>query len=676
MSFLCAFHDITTNQCLTPDEQYQALLALGLRHYRMVTGSLVDLESDTVNWRAIAGDVQQHNLLTVPNSDVPALVKKLSLLKGACSTSCVGFEHIARYFSHRNDSTVLLTPVFSGKAVTGLIIFTDPLIKHQFSSCDLDNMSLLGRWMGNSLQQQRQKDELEKQRSALARMEVAANIGTWEVDLNSGKLAWSAQTKRIHGVADDYIPDLGSAMNFFKHEEDRRRFRAVIDEALKNGGEWEEEVQLKPANGGAVWVKSFGKAEFCDGVCVRLFGTVQQIDQSIKDRISLHAERKTAQTADRKSRQLLSTVSHELKTPLSDVVDLLKALRFEQDATIREKTLSLALRNADALQYLVNNVLTYCRVTNEQARLQRRVFHPHVMFGELIESYRSHCQANHVMLHFISEIKDNERIDSDPEKIRQIICYLLDHALEYTRQGEITLIVLLRKHSTGSNLLLSVAATGQASAGGQRDTLTPPEPGRRLIQASENGIELATVHALVDQLGGEADVYLPPDGGVNVDIVFPVATGNAMTGSWHELHETLIPARTPIAILVVDDNEINQCVMEAMLARFGLKADAAYDGKGAVRMASRTAYDLIFMDCVMPEMDGLEATRHLLTQRLVPEHCIITAMTANTSEDNRNACDQAGMDAFLTKPVDVTVVKDLVFSAMQNKFHAGLHQAG
>lgn len=120
----------------------------------------------------------------------------------------------------------------------------------------------------------------------------------------------------------------------------------------------------------------------------------------------------------------------------------------------------------------------------------------------------------------------------------------------------------------------------------------------------------------------------------------------------------------PLAILVVDDNQINRLVLKAHLEKLGLTADFACDGVDAINKCKQNNYNLIFMDCVMPELDGLEATRYLRANGICPENkTFIIALTANTSADDKAACKKAGMDLFVSKPVKNTAIEQSIIAA-------------
>jgi len=126
----------------------------------------------------------------------------------------------------------------------------------------------------------------------------------------------------------------------------------------------------------------------------------------------------------------------------------------------------------------------------------------------------------------------------------------------------------------------------------------------------------------------------------------------------------------PLSILVVDDNDINRIVLSSMLEKFNFKADEAQNGRIAVEMAKAKPYDIIFMDCSMPVLDGLSATKIIVEQGYLPVNGRVIAVTANTTDDDRQACHKAGMAEFLAKPVEQTSVTNILRQVLHDKASA------
>ena len=166
-------------------------------------------------------------------------------------------------------------------------------------------------------------------------------------------------------------------------------------------------------------------------------------------------------------------------------------------------------------------------------------------------------------------------------------------------------------------------------------------------------------------MGGTINVSSEYQKGSCFDIQLPLQKGTPQNQSNHSGSDVDLSSLA-LSILVVDDNQINRFVLSAFLEKMGLSADFACDGVDAINKCKQKHYNLIFMDCVMPLLDGLEATRQLRKLAICPtDKTYIVALTANTSADDKAACKQAGMDMFISKPVKNIFIEQAILAAKE-----------
>lgn len=188
------------------------------------------------------------------------------------------------------------------------------------------------------------------------------------------------------------------------------------------------------------------------------------------------------------------------------------------------------------------------------------------------------------------------------------------------------------------------------------------------------GLGLAICKSLVGMMGGEIRVEAMEEKGATFIFTIQASVpGEDLTGGYQEEESThsVLAQEGRSKILVVDDHPINQRLMVSMLDKLGYKADMAEDGKQAVEMAIKQPYDFIFMDLQMPVMDGLEATAHIRREGgSVAEKTVIIAMTANVMEGIQNRCKAAGMDDYISKPLKMSSIKQIIsrYTSNDNRF--------
>ena len=502
----------------------------------------------------------------------------------------------------------------------------------------------------------------------LAQVEEVARIGSWEFDLLENKLYWSKQTKAIHEVPSDYSPNLETAIEFYKEGESRDAIQQVVQEAIEHGKDWNIEIQLITAKGNPVWVSTYGEAEFENGECVRLIGTFQDVTKEVLLREELKKQKADAERTLEDRSILLAKISHELRTPLNGITGMLTTLLYEKSGQKREEKLKVALRSADILLNIINEVLDFSKINHGELKLEPSHFLLKTIFVDLASLYLPLYQEKNLNFDVDIDISEECWTYCDNTRLTQIASNLLSNALKFTEQGTIKLYVSARVQNDDVILNLRVSDTGIGMTETFMKSLFSPftQELNKERKKGGTGLGLAIVKELIDYMGGTIKVSSEFQKGSCFDIQLPLKLGQPQ--SHDTLHTSDIDfSALPLSILVVDDNQINRFVLKAHLEKLGLTADYACDGIDAINKCKQNKYNLIFMDCVMPEMDGIEATRILRDEKICPtEKTYIIALTANTSADDKAACKQAGMDLFVSKPVKNTAIEQAIVSAKEH----------
>ena len=486
------------------------------------------------------------------------------------------------------------------------------------------------------------------------KLQSVANIGTWAVDLENSKISWSSQTKAIHEVPSDYLPTMETAIGFYKEGYDRDEITRIVSHAIKTGEPWNATLQLVTAKGNSVWIETHGMVEMRNGKCVRLFGTFQNVDKSVKLRLELEHEKKEAQRASRQRGMLLSRISHELKTPLNGITGMLQAIKFEARDGIRQKKADLALHSADRLLSLINDVLDYTAIINGELTLKYSDFCIRSLVEDIVDAHKSTCKDKGIRLFAALSFDDLTYIHGDAARISQVITHLLSNAVKFTDTGFVSIHVSLKQRSGNHVLLVSVEDSGVGMGESELTNMFRPFENDRLNASEDlngNGLGLSIINQLVERMDGELDVRSTPGKGSCFDVTLPVEVADAEVEQDNTVSISSDLLGLPLNILVVDDNDINRLVLGSMLEKYGYVPDEAENGEVAVQRAREKQYDLVFMDYAMPLLDGVGATHVILQEQLLGRNGAIIAVTANTSEDDKAICLNAGMLDFLAKPI-------------------------
>jgi signal transduction histidine kinase/ActR/RegA family two-component response regulator len=668
LNFLRRFHDIVSDQTLCFEDKVQHILRFGLDVFALDFAIVSEVRE------------QVYTVLHVvsPNNEI-AVGTQFDLENTYClhtlkANKALSFYHASKthiaahpcYINFQLESYIG-APIYVGSQVVGTVNFSAPQPSAPFTNEAHDYVELFAQWLGSEFARNNNAQKLIKKNYMLAQVEDVAKIGSWEFDLTTNRIYWSKQTRIIHEVAEDYTPNIETAINFYKQGESRRAIEKAVSDAIEHGIDWQNEVELVTAKGKTIWVSTFGEAEFNNGQCIRLIGTFQDITKEVLLREELKQQKADAERTLKDRSILLAKISHELRTPLNGITGMLTTLLYEKSEQKREEKLKVALRSADILLNIINEVLDFTKINHGELQLEPSHFLLKTIFIDLVSLYTPLFEQKQLRFDTDINIDDECWTFCDNTRITQIVSNLLSNALKFTDDGHISIKATTTSEQDTVVLHLQVSDTGVGMTETFMKSLFSPftQEVNKERKKGGTGLGLAIIKELIDYMGGTINVSSEYQKGSCFDIRLPLQKGTPQNQSNHSGSDVDLSSLA-LSILVVDDNQINRFVLSAFLEKMGLSADFACDGVDAINKCKQKHYNLIFMDCVMPLLDGLEATRQLRELAICPtDKTYIVALTANTSADDKAACKQAGMDMFISKPVKNIFIEQAILAAKE-----------
>ena len=384
-----------------------------------------------------------------------------------------------------------------------------------------------------------------------------------------------------------------------------------------------------------------------------------------------HEHERHAEDASRAKSGFLAMMSHEIRTPLNAVLGLAGSL-LDAPLTTAQHEVVLAIRDSgDSLLRILNDVLDYSKLDAGRMTFEAAPFSPATLTQNAISILGPRARAKGLAISAETDPALPAGLLGDAGRIRQVLLNLVSNAVKFTDAGSVTIrACCAARDGDAVSIEWSVHDTGIGIAADRIGRLFG-----EFVQADSSisrrfggsGLGLAISKRLTEQMGGTIGVESVEGGGTifRVRLTLPAAEAPAELSpapadAMHALEARLAALGRPLRILFAEDNPTNQFVAVQMLKALPVQVDVAGDGVEAVDAVATFAYDLVFMDMRMPDMDGLAATRLIRQRGGALARLPIIALTANAFPEDVKACLDAGMNQFVTKPVS----KDVLFAAI------------
>ncbi len=405
-------------------------------------------------------------------------------------------------------------------------------------------------------------------------------------------------------------------------------------------------------------------------IAVILSNIEHSIAEGEKSRLALIAAKDSAEQANKAKSIFLANMSHEIRTPMNGIIGMIDLCLDSSPNKNQQEFLGMAKHSADNLLVIINDILDFSKIEANKIELESIPISLKDLLTDLFKTAEFPANKKKLMLKTDLSSELPPLILGDPVRLSQIINNLLGNAIKFTDQGQITLSAHLSKEAS-ARLFISVKDTGIGipevvqsrifDAFSQQDVSTTRRFGG-------TGLGLSICNKLAQLMGGRITVTSHVGEGSQFTLELPVnLPPHAAKIQEPEKRSDSTEIRK-LNILIAEDNAINQSLMVNLMSRQGHTTSIANNGAEAISMWQSGQFDLILMDMQMPVMGGMDATREIrrieleknITQR-IPIH----ALTASAMASEQQEAIEAGLDGYLTKPVNRQVLNEVLSTVAQ-----------
>jgi PAS domain S-box-containing protein len=545
--------------------------------------------------------------------------------------------------------SMICVPLFFQQKAIGVLKVVSP-VDNKFSDRDVGVLRLIANLLSASIAQAKAHQQVADSENKFRTLIEGASDGIM-ISKDGVCVEANAAFTKMFGYSNDDI----NGMDVFKLVVPS--IRDTVKEKVLSGFDKSYEAIAQRKDNTTFDVEIQGKTLIINGEPVRMT-TIRDISEKKLIEAALKDSEKKSRDATKAKSEFLANMSHEIRTPLNGILGMTGLLLDTSLDSTQKNYVEIIRNSGDSLLSIVNDILDFSKIEAKKLTLEKISFElsPAVEDIKQILGFSAVQKGLKLTTHISSDVP--KLVFGDPTRLRQILMNLVSNAIKFTAHGSVEINLLMKNGNTRFEIKDSGIGIPEAAipkmfqAFSQVDASTSRKFGG-------TGLGLSICRELVHAMTGDIGV---------------MSTENVGSTFWFELpfeedksHQTksqkkseVTPSLKKLRVLVAEDNAVNSLIARKMLEKLGHTITLAGNGKEALEAIKLAPYDVVLMDCQMPEMDGFEATAAIRSSDDSWKDITIIAMTAHAMSGDRERCLAAGMNDYVTKPMKIDDLSDVL----------------
>jgi two-component system, sensor histidine kinase and response regulator len=518
----------------------------------------------------------------------------------------------------------------------------------------------------------RAEEQLRTSELMLVEAQRIARVGSFHVDLVTGKTEWSDELWRIYGIEpqrdgltlEEYLEVI--------HPDDREVVKNTLERSMREGKFYAFEHRIIRPDGELRVINENGTFTYGgDGRPIKIIGTQQDITEQKRMEAELKNARDSAIESARLKSEFLANMSHEIRTPMNGIIGM-TGLLLDTQLTADQRAFAETIRaSGDALLTIINDILDFSKIEAGKLQFELLDFNLAEVVESAVELLAERAHLKNLELASLIHYNVVTELCGDPGRLRQVLTNLIGNAIKFTEQGEVFVQAELDSVTDREVIIrFSITDTGIGISQTAQATLFQAfvqADGSMTRKYGGTGLGLAISKQLVEFMGGQIGVTSTPGKGstfwFTARFLKQLDTAAVVTG----FHSSALSLEN-LRALIVDDNATNRKILSHQLASWGIRHQEAGSGAQALEMLREAAttgegYDLTILDLMMPEMDGFELARHIKADGGLAEVQLVL-LTSFGQRGQSELAREIGIAACLTKPVRQSQLFDCLISVI------------